>query len=443
MSLCLVIQTKNQICIAADSRGSMVVNGETYATGQEVQKIHVVGNQVVYAGGYSDIAKAVIYDYKKSKNYTLNNLQSIMKKRVAQFIDQYGPDYPLESDHIGVVVCCYEEGMTKFFAIRSPDFKIVENIGHPARACSGFRMDEAATLLKQYRDMNTVDAFAKVYGALAEESIGGHMTFFVIDRSGIRWTNRAIPDCRKIKTLNDISMLLREKGLIIEKDDRSSRVIMNSDEMEWSVNGVRRLYYNNVENRLCFSGTLEAADGIFSGDLSAVGGTFTGTLQGVDGSFSGTISASTITGSTINGGTITGSLIRTAAAGNRIEFSSAENFLKAVNEAGNTFTIKPSITGTPGFEWNNGTDLMQMFLMPGFFSINTVGLPTSITVASGRDINLNPAGGYKVRLPMWDSLYSNSAGGGSGRTLQQELNDIWMAIASLSAVPPPTSEPQP
>ncbi|RAU96848.1 phage tail protein [Paenibacillus sp. YN15] len=61
-----------------------------------------------------------------------------------------------------------------------------------------------------------------------------------------------------------------------------------------------------------------------------------------------------ITASSINGGTITGALIRTAESGQRIELSSVDNLLMAVNASGRTLTIKPDIDGSPGIQFAGG-----------------------------------------------------------------------------------------
>ncbi|NWL90018.1 hypothetical protein DMN77_20925 [Paenibacillus sp. 79R4] len=143
----------------------------------------------------------------------------------------------------------------------------------------------------------------------------------------------------------------RTEGIVVEREDHKSKLTLNSDKMDWQVNGQSSLYYDAQANRLKFTGHLDAATGTFSGDLKAAGGTFTGTLQGVDGTFSGTLQAATgtfsgnlsaaggtftgtlvgvdgtfsgtITASTIRGGTITGSTLKTADSGRRIEIDTA------------------------------------------------------------------------------------------------------------------------
>ena len=174
--------------------------------------------------------------------------------------------------------------------------------------------------------------------------------------------------------------LTRTEGLVIEREDHKSKVILNSDEQRFVADGQDALWFDLVSRKFKFAGTLEAADGVFSGslqaatgtfagnlqaaggtfsgNLSAAGGTFTGELQAATGTFSGNLTAAggtfsgnlqaaggtfsgnlsaaggtftgtlvgvngdfsgTITAATINGGTITGSTIRTAVSGKRLE----------------------------------------------------------------------------------------------------------------------------
>lgn len=133
-------------------------------------------------------------------------------------------------------------------------------------------------------------------------------------------------------------------------------------------------------------------------------------------------------GATLTGGIMTGALIRTAPVGQRIELSSSGNLLEATNGLGATFSILPSIVGTPGLQWANGTDQAQIMLQPGVMSINTANTPTHITVAAGRNVNLSPGSGYSVVIPHFDRVYST----GNLQSLGDRLADIESQISSLA-----------
>jgi len=229
--------------------------------------------------------------------------------------------------------------------------------------------------------------------------------------------------------------LTRTDGLTIEREDHLSKLILNSDVMDWQVNGESALYLDAQEAKLKFNGTLEAVDGTFSGELqaatgtfagalqaatgtfagalqaasgtftgdliaaggtfsgnlSAAGGTFTGTLQGVDGTFSGTLQAAggtftgtlqgangsfsgSISASTINGGTITGALIRTTASGTRIELSSSGNLLAAYFDDNNYIAINPLFGSGPAFQFfRNGSMIGSIVMNANDIWINSSG----------------------------------------------------------------------
>lgn len=155
----------------------------------------------------------------------------------------------------------------------------------------------------------------------------------------------------------------RTEGIVIEREDHKSKLTLNSDKMDWQVNGRSSLYYDAQANRLKFTGHLEAATGTFSGDLSAAGGTFRGTLQGVDGTFSGSLQAAT--------GTFSGDL---SAAGG--------TFRGNLSAAGGTFTgtlvgVDGTFSGTLNAATVIGSDIIG-----GVFRTDT----------SGRRIQISSAG---------------------------------------------------
>lgn len=232
----------------------------------------------------------------------------------------------------------------------------------------------------------------------------------------------------------------RFSGIKIQRDDGKSDLTLNSDVMDWRVDGTSQLYYDALANRIKFSGTLEAADGIFSGDLSAVGGTFTGTLQGVDGIFTGDLEAvggtftgtlvgvdgdfsGTITASQFIGGEVIGAVIRTAAAGiyPQVLMDPSSVAFGVYADADNGILIPAYDGGVSKIRFiSNGNESTLFNSSTSGFIFQAYGNAT----ISGSDVNLNPTSGY-VRFLSWDSLYSNVA----HSTLQDELNAIWSAIA--------------
>ncbi|KAF9142796.1 hypothetical protein BGX30_002164 [Mortierella sp. GBA39] len=109
----------------------------------------------------------------------------------------------------------------------------------------------------------------------------------------------------------------RTEGFVVEREDHLSRLQLNSDVMDWKVDGASVLYLDALARKLKFAGTLEGVDGTFSGTIqggSFIGGSIrigsgfsvdsSGHMAAAGADFSGTISASVITGGQINGTTI-------------------------------------------------------------------------------------------------------------------------------------------
>lgn len=191
---------------------------------------------------------------------------------------------------------------------------------------------------------------------LEAPSVSEQQSEFVVDGTLTTAVNKLNKEAVKEGKSYYGATITRTEGLIIEREDHKSKVILNSDKLSFQANGQDRLYFDPVAGKYKFIGTLEATDGVFSGNLQAAGGTFTGTLQGVDGTFtgrlqaasgtftgnlqaaggtftgtlvgvdgtfSGTIQAATIIGTDIRGSNIIGSVLKTAESGRRIEIDQA------------------------------------------------------------------------------------------------------------------------
>lgn len=398
MSLCLLVQTRDQIIVAGDTRESIRVNGALRATGTYIQKIRRIGDRIIFSTGNSYVAKSVLDEYQTSGNLTIDNLVAIKERHVKQYAAQHGARYAEERGHalalkdiLSLIVCFVKDGISHVYNISSETPEIQKFIGESLTISDGSRSNEALKLYKSYRGTSVREAFRSVYNTLADEGIGGDLTIFAIDRKEIVEMRMPIYDSRPIDIAPQEVLWTREHGLIIERSDHASRVTMNSDEMMWEINGEKKLHYDAFANRLMFGGTLEAADGIFSGALQAASGTFTGVLEG--GSFiggdivigtgndvfkadssgiwaghnsfgsapfsvdmqghlyafnaeiQGDITASTIHGGTIDGTTITGANIFSPYIASsvsdfpRVEFSSDANLIRAMTDAQHTLDI--------------------------------------------------------------------------------------------------------
>lgn len=124
-----------------------------------------------------------------------------------------------------------------------------------------------------------------------------------------------------------------------------------------------------------------------------------------------------ITAGLIEAITIIGSLIQTAAAGQRIELSSVQNLLKAVNEAGGEVRLSPNVNGSPAL----------IFQDPSGYSCFMYVDSDAMNITTSRNINLIPGMNYRVNFENWNKIYNTT----SRRTLQQEFDIINARLAAL------------
>lgn len=143
-----------------------------------------------------------------------------------------------------------------------------------------------------------------------------------------------------------------EYGLNVKRSDGKSELTLNSDVMDWKVDGVSQLYYDALDNRLKFGGTLEGVDGIFSGTIEA--GTFIG---------------GTIIGTSISGGTIIGTNIASSTTYPRAELSVTQHLVAAKQDADNYLAMQSQGVGnTPALTFYANGSLL------GFLNRSVNGL---------------------------------------------------------------------
>lgn len=243
--------------------------------------------------------------------------------------------------------------------------------------------------------------------------------------------------------------ITRFEGIKVQRDDGKSDLTLNSDIMDWRVDGQSQLHYDAIANRIKFSGTLEAADGIFSGDLYAVGGTFTGTLQGVDGIFTGDLEAvggtfagdlsavggtftgtlvgvdgdfsGTITASEFIGGTVTGAKFQTSdTKWPRLVIDPSSVAFGVYADENNGVLIPAYDGGVSIIRFLSNGNESTIYNSP---SLGLVFSGYSATRIIGSHIYLSAT--QNIHVPSWSLLYSD----GANRTLQSELDAIWAALS--------------
>ncbi|SEU32787.1 hypothetical protein [Paenibacillus sp. NFR01] len=212
-------------------------------------------------------------------------------------------------------------------------------------------------------------------------------------------------------------------GVKIQRDDGKSDLTLNSDVMDWRVNGQSSLYFDAQANKLKFTGALEAASGTFSGALVAATGTFTGALQAATGTFSGALLAASgsfsgqISASTILGGNVTGALIQTSEPG-IFPYAAMRSDNKTFTVAASaTNRVEMTVTGYPtasvGFSFTNGSQVSRISGNDGLYLYGDQNIKME-------SMNIYLRGYNGTYVTRWSDLKSEE----TGANIAAELNSL-------------------
>ena len=193
--------------------------------------------------------------------------------------------------------------------------------------------------------------------------------------------------------------ITRDQGLIVERDDHASRVVLNSDEFRFTADGEDALWFDVPNRKWKFSGT----------------------LQGVDGDFSGTITASSIIGGTIegtniSGGTITGALIQTSITYPRSAMSSTERSFAVYKDEFHSLSILNLVgPNVPGIRFWDSSLSRTVYM---YYDSET---PEMIITVQG-DLNIGASGDVIINgIPVNPTLNS----------LQSQINSLNSRVTAL------------
>jgi len=197
----------------------------------------------------------------------------------------------------------------------------------------------------------------------------------------------------------------KEQGLKIQRGDGKSELTLNSDELDWKVNGVSSLHYDAIAERL----------------------KFTGTLEGVDGEFSGTITA---TAGFIGGWTIEEDGLASAEPGvyPRIEMNSGGDLLAAYSSSTDYVAMIPNLSGAPVYGIYAGGLARFTMQYSAAFMETILAAVGDLQLSTSGDISLFPGSGGLVRFGDWSEIWSS----GDAQSLQTALNNLSSQIAALT-----------
>ncbi|MCL6457890.1 MAG: hypothetical protein K6T85_07780 [Gorillibacterium sp.] len=212
--------------MSADSRESIFDNGDHLATGEQVKKIHQVGDKVIFTAGSGVVTTDIVHDFTQANDQSIENLRSIAIKHVNLFVQQYGKGYLGKKTHTAdLLVGFFEDGKSVLYVMSSEDgFQLQRNECHNRTdiICCGVRVDEAMEYYNNYKLNNdVVDMYKGLYKSLANEEIGGELTLYMLNTQGIRETKYPIIDSREIRIYEPSKALSNADKIAIQKGDGS------------------------------------------------------------------------------------------------------------------------------------------------------------------------------------------------------------------------------
>jgi len=252
----------------------------------------------------------------------------------------------------------------------------------------------------------------------------------------------------------------RDFGLKIKREDGKSEVILNSDKMEFLVNGERKIYFDVQEELYKFTGKIIAS--MFVGGTIDIGeGTFTVDDEGKVTINSGSIIITredgkariviseatgisfqkwneeledweeTIGLDSEGAGVITGGTLRTAKDGRRIEISN--NQIRSYNDSGELHGLVTNNSSGKFGDWefyNKGELIFTVYNGEDAISlIPSDGVPF---VVGSESAPLNLKGNYiRINGNLIPTLPSNTATATYGENEQQMLQEVYDKVKQL------------
>lgn len=213
MSLCLITMIEDKyMAIGADSRCSCQINGEHHRVDDSSQKVHLIGDKIIFASGNANTIENIILLFLKEKEQTVNRLQDICI------------NLNKSNECVNVCVAYMEKGKPVLYHMSSKknNFELKKNecdFGTKIFT-AGFKDEEANKLatdyLKKGVNITISDLYKYVYESLADETIGGTLTIYELTPNGITKQDHKIQDRRKIRTACNLSYFDANGNLIMD-----------------------------------------------------------------------------------------------------------------------------------------------------------------------------------------------------------------------------------
>lgn len=215
MSLCVYLQTEDQIFIAADTAITRNVNGERYRQKEEMEKLFRIDDFLIFICGDLQSGIDIINDFKAEKLKSVWTLQKIIKRRYKKLVTEQPErlqELTKENDSLLSVICfeVNKEGVPVSYNFHPSNRfsaqirKGVKGQTHiVAGGYSSLRAHQMAMSLYAL-GVPRSNLMQQVFNSLSGEGIGGHMTLYTMDRTGINQiVKEKIDETLKLRVVDD------------------------------------------------------------------------------------------------------------------------------------------------------------------------------------------------------------------------------------------------
>ncbi|KIL38500.1 hypothetical protein SD70_26045 [Gordoniibacillus kamchatkensis] len=383
MSCLGIVLHKNLIIFGSDTAASTYVNDVLYRVNENVKKIFIYKNLMIFACGSSIGTKQVMDEFDKSKTKTVDELLKIAKHEYENYISKFddsrekalnGLDVALLTFTIGT----FENGKAVIYHFTDKhNFKLNRHEGTDDYQIlsAGIKNEIIGTkIIEEYqKDNNFVESFIRAFDDISFEGIGGNLKIYKMDKSDVQILHDAhIKEKPNLKRTNvhhtDTNGNLMITGNITATGGTFNGIVNAQD---FKIQGVSVLNGNKISGQYI--------DSISAGQIQV------GTLTGF------TLTASNINGGNITGATITGGSITSNTNINVTQDITLGSNLYLTNA---TNTSRQSIVAPGGSSIDFQGNLMrlsaasQVDVSVGYFSYNGAEVATKDWVNTSATIKL-------------------------------------------------------
>lgn len=199
MSLCFILQTKNEIYIAADSRVSAEINGKKYRWHDNYSKIVQIDNYVIFKGGSAGVLDKIIDRFKDIDKKDLITLQQLSINEYERFVKNEGKNFkPYKNTNkmtVSIIVSTIENNNpVAYFISDANNFDILRiklpNNKNMQDITLGVKSDEARDIYMSCTfDFESFDNvfnnYRKIYEGVTGVEIGGTLTVYRVSKNEI------------------------------------------------------------------------------------------------------------------------------------------------------------------------------------------------------------------------------------------------------------------